>query len=94
MLFIPDQLSTFNCYKIVNSGKSRLFVLNALDQNSVYQVGGEDRSYTGQGGKSIVNVMRYQHLLNPKARFGAVMMNRFYHGGGYGHLLDWMVFFY
>ena len=31
-------------------------------------------------------MLRYQNLLNPQARFGAVMMNRFYDGGGYGHL--------
>ena len=73
--------------KILSQGrKSRLFLLNALDQNSPYLVGGEDRSYIGEGGKSLVNVLRYQHLLNPQARFGGVMMNRFYDGGGYGHL--------
>ncbi len=73
--------------KLLSQGrKSRLFMLNALDENSVYLVGGEDRSYSGQGGKSIVNVLRYQHLLSPKSRFGTVMMNRFYKGGGYGHL--------
>ena len=73
--------------KILSQGrKSRFFLLNALDQNSPYLVGGEDRSYIGQGGKSVVNVLRYQHLLNPQARYGAVMMNRFYDGGGYGHL--------
>jgi hypothetical protein len=73
--------------KLLSQGKkSRLFLLNALDQNSVYLVGGEDRSYTGQGGKSLVNVLRYQHLLSPKSRFGGVMMNRFYKGGGFGHL--------
>jgi len=74
--------------KLLSQGKkSRLFLLNALDQNSVYLVGGEDRSYTGQGGASLVNVLRYQHLLSTKSRFGGVMMNRFYKGGGFGHLL-------
>lgn len=73
--------------KLLSQGKkSRLFVLNALDENSVYLVGGEDRSYTGQGGRSVVNVLRYQHLLNSSSRFGGVLMNRFYKGGGYGHL--------
>ena len=73
--------------KLLSQGKkSRLFLLNALDQNSVYLVGGEDRSYIGQGGNSLVNVLRYQHLLSPKSRFGGVMMNRFYKGGGFGHL--------
>ena len=73
--------------KLLSQGKkSRIFMLNALDENSVYLVGSEDRSYTGLGGKSLVNVMRYQHLLSPRSRFGGVMMNRFYKGGGYGHL--------
>lgn len=73
--------------KILSQGrKSRLFLLNALDKNSPYLVGGEDRSYLGQGGQSFVNVLRYQYLVNPSARFGGVMMNRFYDGGGYGHL--------
>ncbi len=73
--------------KLISQGrKSRLFLLNALDKNSVYLVGGEDRSYSGQGGESVVNVLRYQHLLSPKSRFGGVMMNRFYKDGGFGHL--------
>ena len=73
--------------KLLSQGKkSMVFLLNALDQNSVYLVGGEDRSYIGQGGNSLVNVLSYQHLLSPKTRFGGVMMNRFYKGGGFGHL--------
>ena len=74
--------------KLLSQGKkSRLFLLNALDQNSVYLVGGEDRSYIGQGRESLINVIRYQHLLSPKSRFGGVIMNRFYKGGGFGHLM-------
>lgn len=74
--------------KILSQGrKSRLFLLNALDKNSPYLVGGEDRSYLGEGGKSVVNILRYQYLFNPKARMGGVVMNRFYDGGGFGHLL-------
>jgi hypothetical protein len=73
--------------KLISQGKkSRLFLLNALDKNSVYLVGGEDRSYSGLGGQSLVNVLRYQHLLSPKSRFGGVMMNKFYKGGGFGHV--------
>lgn len=73
--------------KLISQGKkSRLFLLNALDKNSVYLVGGEDRSYSGLGGQSLVNVLRYQHLLSPKSRFGGVIMNKFYKGGGFGHL--------
>lgn len=73
--------------------KSRIFLLNALDKNSPYLVGGEDRSYIGEGGRSFVNVLRFQSLLNPKSRLGGLMTNRVYDGGGYGHLLGFDGFF-
>ena len=74
--------------KLLQQGKkTRIFLLNALDENSPYLVGGEDRSYIGQGGKSVVNVLRFQNLLSPVSRFGGIITNRFYDGGGYGHLL-------
>lgn len=74
--------------KIISQGKkSRLFLLNALDKSTPYLVGGEDRSYTGNGGKSFVNVFRYQKLISNKSRIGAILTNRLYEGGGYGHLL-------
>jgi hypothetical protein len=74
--------------KIISQGKkSRFFALNALDNATPYLVGGEDRSYMGNGGKSLVNVLRYQNLLSNKARFGALLTSRFYDGGGYGHLV-------
>ena len=50
-----------------------------------YLVGGEDRSYEGFGGRSFVNILRYQYLLDPKSRLGAFTTNRLYNGGGYGH---------
>ena len=62
-----------------------LFRSNAIDENSPYLVGGEDRSYEGFGGRSFVNILRYQYLLNPKSRLGAFTTNRQYNGGGYGH---------
>lgn len=74
--------------KIISQGKkSRFFLLNALDNSTPYLVGGEDRSFTGNGGKSLVNVFRYQKLISNKSRVGAMFTNRFYDGGGYGHLL-------
>ena len=73
--------------KILSQGrKSRLLLLSALDKNSPYLVGGEDRSYLGEGDQSVVNVFRYQYLFNPQSRIGGVMMNRFYDEGGFGHL--------
>ena len=40
-----------------------------------------------------MNVLRFQSLLNPKSRIGGLMTNRFYQGGGYGHLLGFDGFF-
>lgn len=74
--------------KLLSQGKkSRLFFLTAFDQDSPYLIGGEDRSYLGQGGQSFVNVLRYQHLIDAKSRFGFVTTNRYYQGGGFGNLL-------
>ena len=75
--------------------KSRIYFLTALDQNSPYQIAGEDRSYYGQGGQSYVNVFRYQHLVNKNMRLGMVTSNRYYTDGGYGNLFGtdgWFLF--
>ena len=66
--------------------KSRIYFLTAIDQNSPYQIAGEDRSYLGQGGQSFVNVFRYQRLVNKNTRLGFVTTNRYYEEGGYGNL--------
>ena len=74
--------------KLISQGKKeRVFFLTALDQNSVYQIAGEDRSYLGQGDESFVNVLRYQRLINKNSRLGLLTTNRFYKNGGYGNLL-------
>jgi hypothetical protein len=75
--------------------KSRIYFLTALDQDSPYQIAGEDRSYFGQGGQSYVNVFRYQRLVNKNARLGMVTTNRYYSDGGYGNLIGtdgWFLF--
>ncbi|MDG2062359.1 MAG: DUF5916 domain-containing protein [Flavobacteriaceae bacterium] len=66
--------------------KSRIYFLTAIDQNSPYQIAGEDRSYLGQGGQSFVNVLRYQRLVNKNTRLGLISTNRYYKDGGYGNL--------
>ena len=74
--------------KLISQGKKeRVFFLTALDQNSVYQIAGEDRSYLGQGDESFVNVLRYQRLINKNSRLGLLTTNRYYKNGGYGNLL-------
>jgi hypothetical protein len=67
--------------------KSRVYFLTAIDQNSPYQIAGEDRSYLGQGGQSFINVFRYQRLVNKNTRLGLVTTNRYYKEGGYGNLV-------
>ncbi|MDG1022574.1 MAG: hypothetical protein P8O72_00860 [Flavobacteriaceae bacterium] len=75
--------------------KSRIYFLTALDQDSPYQIAGEDRSYFGQGGQSYVNIFRYQRLVNKNTRLGMVSTNRYYNNGGYGNLIGtdgWFLF--
>ena len=73
--------------KLLSQGKkSRIYFLTAIDQNSPYQIAGEDRSYLGQGGQSFVNLFRYQRLVNKNTRLGLISANRYYKDGGYGNL--------
>ena len=73
--------------KITSSGKSsRSIILSAIDQNSPYLIGGEDKSYFGEGGKSYSNAFRHQKIINDGAKYGFFSTNRFYEGGGYGNL--------
>ena len=82
--------------KFISQGKKeRMYFLTALDQNSVYQIAGEDRSYLGSGEQSFLNVMRYQRLMNKNSRMGLFSSNRFYEKGGYGNLFGtdgWFLF--
>jgi len=74
--------------KLLSQGKKgRLYFLTAWDQNTPYQIAGEDRSFFGQGGNSFVNVFRYQHLLSKNSRMGLVTTSRFHQDGGYGNLV-------
>ena len=82
--------------KLISQGKKeRVYFLSAIDQNSVYQIAGEDRSYIGEGGQSFVNVLRYQRLINKNSRLGLISTNRYYENGGYGNLFGtdgWFLF--
>ena len=73
--------------KILNQGKSsRFLLLSSLDRNSPYLIAGNDKSYLGEGGKSIINIFRYQHLLGKGSKIGFLSSSRIYSGGGYGNL--------
>jgi len=74
--------------KILNQGKkSRLYVLSAVDKNSPYLVPTHYESFSGVGGKSFNNVIRYEHLVNQNTRFGGLLSNRLYEGDAYGNLI-------
>ncbi len=73
--------------KLLNQGKkSRFFYLSTLDKTSPYLVAGRDKSYFGEGEKSLVNVFRYQKLLSNGSKIGFLSTSRYYDGGGYGNL--------
>ncbi len=72
---------------VSQSSNSRIYFLTAVDQNTPYQIAGEDRSYFGEGGESYVNVFRYQHIFNKDKRLGFITTNRYHKNGGYGNLI-------
>ena len=60
--------------KIFNQGrKSRLYVLSAFDEQTPYLVPTQFESYSGIGGKSFGNVLRYQNFFN-----SITLINTFY----------------
>ena len=73
--------------KIINQGKkSRLYVLSAFDEETPYLVPTQFESFSGVGGKSFSNVIRYQNFINSKTRMGLLASNRYYEGDAYGNL--------
>ena len=65
---------------------SSSIILSAVDQKSPYLVGGEDKSYFGEGGISYVNTYRHQRVVGQNTKYGFFTTNRFYEGGGSGNL--------
>ena len=54
--------------KFLNQGrKSRIYMLTAIDQDSPYVVPTQFESFSGVGGRSFNNVLRYQNILNPNS---------------------------
>ena len=74
--------------KVLNQGrKSRIYMLTAIDQDSPYIVPTQFQSFSGVGGRSFNNVLRYQNILNPNIQIGALATNRLYDGDAYGNLI-------
>lgn len=73
--------------KMLNQGEnSRFLFLSSIDRNSPYLIAGNDQSYFGEGGKSLINILRYQHLLGNGSKIGILSSSRVYKDGGYGNL--------
>ena len=73
--------------KILNQGrKSRLYVLSAFDDETPYIVPTQFESFSGVGGKSFSNILRYQNFINSNSQLGLLASNRFYEGDAYGNL--------
>ena len=74
--------------KFVNLGKnSGTILLSAIDEVSPYLIGGEDKSYNGNGGVSYVNAFRHQRLINEGNKYGIFTTNRYFKEGGFGNLI-------
>ena len=74
--------------KILNQGKkSRIYMLTAVDMDSPYIVPTQFESFSGVGGKSFNNILRYQNIISPKIQVGALATNRLYEGDAYGNLV-------
>lgn len=73
--------------KLINQGKKqRYYWLVAYDEKTPYLVGGENRSYFGEGEGSLANIFRYQRTYEGGSNLGFISTNRFYDGGGSGNL--------
>ena len=73
--------------KMLNQGEnSRFLFLSSIDRNSPYLIAGNDQSYFGEGGRSLINILRYQHLLGKGSKIGILSSSRVYEDGGYGNL--------
>ena len=73
--------------KILNQGKkSRLYFLTAFDEETPYLVPTQYESFSGVGGKSFSNIVRYQNFINTNAQIGILSSNRSYEDGAYGNL--------
>ncbi len=66
--------------------KSRIYILSAFDEETPYLVPTQYESFSGVGGKSFSNVLRYQNFINSNSQIGFLASNRFYEGDGYGNL--------
>ncbi len=73
--------------KLIHQGDNqRVYWLAAYDQASPYLIAGENGSNSGEGGKAFSNIFSYQRTFDKGSYVGLLSTNRFFKGGGNGHV--------
>ena len=57
----------------------------AYDQASPYLIAGENKSYSGEGGKAFSNILSYQRTFDQGSYIGILSTNRIFKDGGNGY---------
>ena len=78
---------SFSSKLVSLTSSSGTIMLNAIDETSPYLIGGEDKSYFGDGGISYINTIRHQKIINEGNKFGVYGTSRYFKDGGYGNLI-------
>ena len=78
---------SFSSKLVSLTSSSGTILLNAIDETSPYLIGGEDKSYFGDGGISYINTLRHQKIINEGNKFGVYGTSRYFKDGGYGNLI-------
>lgn len=74
--------------KLIHQGeKQQLYWLSAYDSKTGYMIGGENRSYFGEGEENFSNILRYQRTFDQGSNIGFLTTNRFLKGGGMDNTL-------
>ena len=81
--------SPLGALKYVNQGKdSSTYIMHATDTDSPYLAAGQERSYRGNAGKSMVTIGRFKRNLGNNSHLGLIATNRDYQSGGSGSLVE------
>ena len=67
--------------------KQRIYWLAAYDTKTAYIIGGENKSFSGEGNENFSNILRYQRNYDKGSNIGALFTNRILKGGGSDHTL-------
>lgn len=67
--------------------KQRIYWLAAYDTKTAYIIGGENKSYSGEGNENFSNILRYQRNYSKGSNIGGLITNRLLKGGGSDHTI-------